>query len=251
MQLTINKNLPIPIYYQIEEGMKELIEQGSLKPGDMIPSERELCEAYGISRMTVRQAVNNLVNDGYLVRQQGRGTFVAKEKMEQGLKGVTSFSEDMRARGMVPSTKLLHFGLIRAKKPLAEKLGVSEDAPIYELKRVRLGDGIPMAYEISYLPAELLPGFSAEMAEGSIYEYVEKVAQLKIGNAHQMLEASLARGPECEILQLEQGAPVLLIERQTYLSHGVPLEWVRSIYPGDRYKFVVDMQRIVDHETSR
>ncbi|WP_134702581.1 GntR family transcriptional regulator [Ammoniphilus sp. YIM 78166] len=243
MQLTINKNLPIPIYYQIEEGMKELIEQGSLKPGDLIPSERELCEAYGISRMTVRQAVNNLVNDGYLVRQQGRGTFVSKGKMEQGLRGVTSFSEDMRARGMVPSTKLLHFGLIRAKKPLAEKLGLSEEAPIYEVKRVRLADGIPMAYEISYLSASLLPGFSAEAAEGSIYEYVENILQLKIGNAHQVLEASLARGSECEILELEQGAPVLLIQRKTYLTDGVPLEIVKSVYPGDRYKFVIDMQR--------
>ncbi|RXT04374.1 GntR family transcriptional regulator [Ammoniphilus sp. CFH 90114] len=245
MRLAINKNLPIPIYYQIEEGIKALIEQRELKPGDLIPSERELCEAYGISRMTVRQAVNNLVNDGYLVRQQGRGTFVSKGKMEQRLKGVTSFSEDMRARGMEPGTKLLSFERIQGSKSICEKFSVPEGTMIFEVKRVRLADGIPMAYEISYLPATLLPGFTLEVAEGSIYQFVENVLMLEIGNAHQVLEASLARGVECEILGLESGAPVLLIQRQTYLADGVPLEVVRSVYPGDRYKFVIDMQRTV------
>ena len=170
----INKSSPLPIYYQLEQGIKEMIEKGQLKPGEMIPSERELAETYDISRMTVRQAINNLVNDGYLVRKRGKGTFVAAMKIEQPLKGLTSFSEDMRARGMEPGTTVLAFNIVPASTSLAQLLDVREGADLYEIRRIRLADQLPMALETLYIPCTLVPHLTREIVSGSVYDFIEK-----------------------------------------------------------------------------
>lgn len=151
----INKNSPIPIYYQLGEQIKALIEKGELKPGDALPPEREFAEKYQISRMTVRQAFTQLVNEGYLYRMQGKGTFVAERKIEQLLQGVTSFSEDMKARGLEPSSELIRFEMQPAAASIAEQLSIDESDPVYEIERIRLADGVPMALETSYLPVKL------------------------------------------------------------------------------------------------
>lgn len=239
----INKHSPLPIYYQLEQGIKEMIEKGQLQPGEMIPSEREWAETYEISRMTVRQAINNLVNDGYLVRKRGKGTFVATKKIEQPLKGLTSFSEDMRARGMVPGTKLLAFHTIPASPSFAKQLAISEGEDIYEIRRIRLADGLPMALETAYVPCALVPGLTEKNVSGSIYEFIEKKLGLAIRSATQVLEASVARKLEAELLQMKEGAPVLLIQRNSYLQNGQPLEIVKSVYRADRYKFMIEMER--------
>ncbi len=239
----IDKQSPIPIYYQLEQYIKEKIEKGEWQPGEIIPSERELAEMYDISRMTVRQAVNNLVNDGYLIRRRGKGTFVAAQKIEQPLKGLTSFSEDMRARGMEPDTIVLGFETVPASGKLAEWLAVKEGDALYEIRRLRLADGSPMALETLYIPVHLVPGLTRDVVSGPVYEFIEKEKGLIIGSAVQTLEASVARKLEAEHLQVKEGAPVLLLERRTYLDDGRPLEVVKSVYRGDRYKFIVEMER--------
>lgn len=239
----VNKDSLLPIYYQIEEGMKELIAREELKPGDLVPSERELAERYEVSRMTVRQAINNLVNDGYLVRQRGKGTFVASSKIEQGLQGLTSFSEDMRERGMTPGSKLLEFNLVKVSAAIASKLKIDEGELVYEIKRVRLADELPMAYEMLYISQHIAPGLTEEIAGASIYEYLEKALNITIAKGEQSLEASIARKNEAAILQIKEGAPVLLIERTSYMDNQKPLEFVQSIYRGDRYKFKIEMER--------
>ncbi|MGC4377780.1 GntR family transcriptional regulator [Fictibacillus sp. Mic-4] len=239
----INKHSPVPIYYQIEQSIKNLIDKGDLKPGDMIPSEREYAENYQISRMTVRQAINNLVNDGYLIRQKGKGTFVASQKIEQKLLGLTSFTEDMKARGHVPSTLLLDFKKIDATNELAVNLNVQMGDALYEIKRIRLADGFPMALETNYMPVQLVHHLTEEVAKGSIYQFVEQRLGLEIDYATQELESSVARETESELLNIAKGAPVLHIKRRTFLKNGCPLEFVHSIYRGDRYKFVIDMHR--------
>ncbi|MFY0759576.1 GntR family transcriptional regulator [Metabacillus dongyingensis] len=240
----IQKNSPLPIYYQLEEGIKEAIQQQELIPGEMIPSEREYAEKYGISRMTVRQALSNLVNDGYLYRQRGKGTFVAHQKIEQPLKGLTSFSEDMRSRGLEPSTRVISFTEVKASHDLAAKLDLEAGAPLFELKRVRLADQLPMAYEMLYISKELAQGLTKEIAVNSIYDYVENKLGLKIQHGRQVLEASIARKTEAEMLEVAEGAPVLLIERRTTLDTNKPFEVVRSVYRADRYKFTIDMERL-------
>lgn len=239
----IDKNSPIPIYYQLEELIKNLIEKEELKPGDMLPSEREYTEKYEISRMTVRQAINNLVHDGYLLRERGKGTFVANKKIEQTLQGLTSFTEDMRSKGMEPGTKLLDFKIVSADQDIAEKLNIKEGFPVYKMERVRLADGYPMAYETSFLSKEIVSGLTEEIAKGSLYAHVEKTLGLTIDYATQVMEASTGRVRESEILGIHEGAPILVISRITYLKNEKPLEVVNSIYRGDRYKFVIDIKR--------
>jgi len=223
--------------------MKEKMEKGEWQPGKMIPSERELAEMYDISRMTVRQAVNNLVNDGYLIRQRGKGTFVAAKKIEQPLKGLTSFSEDMRSRGMEPGTVVLGFETVPASGKLAEWLAVKEGDALYEVRRLRLADGLPMALETLYIPVCLVPGLTRDVVSGSVYEFIEKERGLVVGSAVQTLEASVARKVEAEHLKVKEGAPVLLLERRTHLADGRPIEVVKSVYRGDRYKFMIEMER--------
>ncbi|NPC94768.1 GntR family transcriptional regulator [Bacillus sp. WMMC1349] len=239
----IKKDSHIPIYYQIETEIKKLVESANLKPGDLIPSEREFAEKYGVSRMTVRQAINNLVNEGILVRQRGKGTFISRPKIEQTLEGLTSFSEDMKSRGMSPGTKMLGFQIMNCDQRMALKLQINEGASVYEVKRIRLADGIPMAYEISYLPVDLIKGLTEEIMYASLYDYIENTLLLKIIRATQTLEPSIAYKAESESLDIDEGTPVLLIERYSYLENGRPFEYVKSIYRGDRYKFIIDMKR--------
>jgi GntR family transcriptional regulator len=238
----IDKTSPLPLYYQIEEAIKQKIDKGEWESGSMISSEREFAENYEVSRMTVRQAINNLVNDGYLTRRKGKGTFVSGKKIEQKLLGLTSFTEDMKARGYNPASKLVSFKTIQANHQLAKALEISQNEEVYEIKRVRLANDVPMAVETTFVPAQLISLKEIHIKEGSLYSQVEN-AGFHIDYATQSLEASVAREAESEILEIAKGAPVLLIQRQTYLTTGKPLEVVHSVYRGDRYKFMIDMKR--------
>ncbi|QFT88641.1 HTH-type transcriptional repressor YvoA [Bacillus sp. THAF10] len=240
----INKTSPIPIYYQLESHLKEQIKAGLLLPGDTIPSEREFAEKYEISRMTVRQAINSLVNEGLLYRKKGSGTFVAEKKLEQPLQGLTSFTEDMKKRGLTPTSRLIHFEIVPASTFVAEELQIREYAPVYEIKRLRMADGEPMALETSYLSANLVKGLTEQDVNASIYAYIEEKLQLKISHADQSIESVKASLEDEKLLQMERQQPVLAIQRNTYLLNGTPLELVKSLYRGDRYKFHIQMNRI-------
>lgn len=239
----IDKNSPVPIYHQLEEQIKVMIENNELKPGDLLPSEREFSEKHQISRMTVRQAINNLVQNGLLYRVQGRGTFIAEKKFEQPLRGLTSFSEDMQRRGMTPSSQLLNFKIIPATSPIAFDLQIKEYEPVYEIKRIRLADNDPMALETTYIPANLVIGLTEEILNQSLYQFIEQKMNLTITYATQAIEASIADGKEAEYLKIKKGAPTLYIHRTTMLENGTPVETVKSVYRADRYKFMIDMKR--------
>lgn len=239
----INKNSPVPIYHQLEEYIKQQIENGLLKEEEAIPSEREFSERFQISRMTVRQAINNLVMEGYLNRKKGRGTFVSKKKVEQELQGMTSFTEDMLSRGMKPSSKLLSFKIIEADKKTALELKIAENDPIYKIKRIRLADGAPMALETAYIPVNLVPGLTEENSNLSLYQYIEEHLSLSISEATQEIEASIAEEHIAEPLGIEEGEPILLIVRIAYLQDGTPFELVKSSFRADRYRFIHTMKR--------
>src|SRR5258708_38361115 len=147
----IYRNSPLPRYYQLKEIMKERIRSGEWKPGDLIPSERELGETYGISRMTARQAITDLVNEGLFYREQGKGTFVSRNKITQQLIRLTGFTEDIRARGQQPSTKVLSAQLTPANEVTAERLRIQTGQIVFYLQRLRLADGEPLAIESSQL----------------------------------------------------------------------------------------------------
>jgi GntR family transcriptional regulator len=239
----IKKNSPVPIYHQLEEYIKQQIENGSLEEECVIPSEREYAERFQISRMTVRQAINNLVSEGYLNRQKGRGTFVTKKKVEQELQGMTSFTEDMLSRGMTPSSILLSFQILPADKKTALALRIEETDSIYKIKRIRLADGAPMALETAYIPVEIVPGLTEENSNLSLYQYIEENLALSISEATQEIEASTADNIDAETLEIKFGDPILLIERISYLQEGIPFELVKSTFRADRYRFIHTMKR--------
>ncbi|WP_085523813.1 GntR family transcriptional regulator [Tuberibacillus sp. Marseille-P3662] len=239
----IDKNSPVPIYFQIEEYIKSLVDNNQLKIGETIPSEREFTEQFNVSRMTVRQAITNLVNQGYLYRIKGRGTFVGEKKMEQTLHTVTSFTEDMKERGLTPSTKLAGFQIMPADDELAEQLQISVHEPVYEIKRIRLADDEPMALECTYIPANEVQGLTETIASHSLYAYIEEQMNYQIDYANQVIESTLSGQDEKECLNVGIGEPILSITRKTYLTNGKVLEWVKSNYRADRYKFAIKLTR--------
>ncbi|WP_028402744.1 GntR family transcriptional regulator [Ectobacillus panaciterrae] len=242
----INKHSPIPIYHQLLEHIKHQIESGELQTNQMIPSEREYAELYQISRMTVRQALNNLVLQGYLYRKKGRGTFVGNQKIEQTLTGLTSFTEDMTGRGMKPSNVFLDFTITPADYSAAQALHLKEYTPVYEIRRIRLADDLPMAIETTYVPANLLIGLTEDIVHQSLYRHIEQKLGYTIQFAQQEIEASIADKLQANSLQIEYGAPVLCMKRTSYLANGTPFEYVISTYRADRYKFIHELARDAD-----
>ncbi|GGB55223.1 UTRA domain-containing protein [Virgibacillus dakarensis] len=241
----IDKNSPLPIYYQIEEEIKRLINTKQLTPGELLPSEREYAEKYNISRMTVRQAINNLAAEGLLYRLKGKGTFVAEKKFEQNLQGLTSFSEDMRARGLTPANQLIGFQLIKADEKIANLLYINMDDLVYEIKRIRLANNTPIALETIYTPQKLVGKLQEKDFTSSFYQFIEEKLRLTIGHSDQIIESVIANDVEIEYLHMKQGDPILLMQRITYLNddNETPLEYVKSAYRADKYKFKLQMKR--------
>lgn len=239
----LDKQSPIPIYIQIEEQLKQQIQQGDFSVGTSIPSERELSERFAVSRMTVRQSITNLVNGGLLYREKGRGTFVASPKVEQPLNGLTSFTEDMESRGMVPSSKLIGFEILEPETDVAQELQLSHGDQVYFVERIRFADDKPMAIERTYLPVNRFPDLSEESFQGSLYAVIENQQQLKISHATQRMEAGLVKKEDAGLLHIKPPAAILMIERISFLEGDLPFEVVRSTYRADRYKFTTEIQR--------
>ncbi|MBP2076147.1 GntR family transcriptional regulator [Oceanobacillus polygoni] len=241
----IDKNSPIPIYFQLEGEIRNLIQSKQLQPGDLLPSEREYAEKYDISRMTVRQAINNLVTEGLIYRQKGKGTFIAEKKIEQDLSGLSSFSEDMKSRGLTPSNKLLSLNSISPNDKIASILKINLSDTVYEMKRIRLANNEPMALETIYTPKKLVGNIQDADIEHSFYRYLEQELQLEIAFGQQTIESALATKEEIENLKIKKGDPILLMERTTYLKDQLdtPIEYVKSAYRSDKYIFKMQMKR--------
>ncbi|MFC4767722.1 GntR family transcriptional regulator [Effusibacillus consociatus] len=240
----LNKKIPIPLYYQLKQKIIQSIENGELPVGSLVPSERELSDLYGISRMTVRQALGELVKEGLLIREQGKGTFVAEPKINQGLLKLTSFSEDMKSRGMKPDSRVEGVYVQGASAAAAEALGLTSDRRVVVFERVRLADQKPMAYEVTHLPLSRFPDLEKEiMHSGSLYGLLEEKYQIAIKFAWQTIEVGLSTPAESRSLGIPNRSPVILIERVTFDSNDQPFEFVKSVYRGDRYKLHVELHR--------
>jgi GntR family transcriptional regulator len=238
------KASPLPRYYQLREIIREKIISGQWAEGDAIPSERELGEQYGLSRMTVRQSVMELVKEGYLYREQGRGTFVARPKITQQLSSLTGFTEDMRARAQQSSTRVLASEMWLADETIAEKLRIKPGQLIFRAKRLRLADSQPLALEtafINFIGCEKL--LEEDLEHNSLYQLLETKYGVPPLEAEQELEAALAREDEARLLQVVPGSPVLLIHRVTYTERNQPFEYAVSVYRGDKYRFYSRLSR--------
>lgn len=239
----INKQSHVPVYAQIEEQLKQQIVEQKYPVGAMIPSERELSTQYGVSRMTVRQALAELVAEGLLRREKGKGTFVANPKLEQPLNGLTSFTEDMRSRGLEPSSQIVVFEKKKAPFDVQKDLMLEANDIVYYIIRIRNADGEPMAVERTYLPVSLFPQLQMKDIQHSLYRFIEGEYNYQIGNAIQQMEAALITKEDATFLNVRPDAVALLIKRTSYLKDGRPFESVHSAYRADRYKFISEIKR--------
>ncbi|HPX20279.1 MAG: GntR family transcriptional regulator [Bacilli bacterium] len=236
-QVETHKN-GLSMYQIIEQDIKYRIEEGILRNGDMIESENVLKEMYNVSRMTVRQALNNLVRDGYLYRHKGKGTFVNCDKLEKKIYGLVGFSEEMRRLNRVPSSKVISFELITPDDKLKDKLALTTNEQVYFIRRVRYGDNMPVLLEHMYIPSSLFKDLNEQVFESSFYDYVEKKCNYRISYCNQKLEAKIMDEEQAKILEAQPGSALLYCSSITYLDNGRPFEYVRSFYRGDQYRFI-------------
>jgi GntR family transcriptional regulator len=238
------RNSPLPLYYQLRELMREKVRSGEWKPGDLIPSERELSETHGLSRMTARQAITELVREGVFYREQGKGTFVSRHKITQQLMHLTGFTEDIRTRGQRPGTRVLSAQMRPADEVTAERLGLTPGLPVFSLQRLRLADDEPLAIEFSQISFKGCEKLAQEDLEhNSLYGIIEAKFGLPLMEAEQELEAGLAGNEEAHILNIPVGSSVLYTRRTTYTERDQPIEYAQSVYRGDKYKFFTRLVR--------
>ena len=218
----------------------DLIEQ--LGVGTAIPSERQLSADLGVSRLTLRAALDDLAREGYVVRRRGSGTYVQHPKISQELT-ITSFSDDMRRRGMVPGSRTLSMSTILAGARLGRSLNVSPSEQIVVVKRLRLADGESMAIETLHIPEALVPGLTPKALSGSFYDLLRDRYGVKIAEGIQAIEPTVTNEEESEVLGVPLHSPAFLFERTSRDDAGRTVEFVQSVYRGDRYRIVTELSR--------
>lgn len=229
---------PVPKHEQLSAALAELV-RNELAPDAAIPSERELMAAYDVSRATVRKAIESLIATGLLTRSHGKGTFVARPRVESSLH-LASFSQDMRNRGLTPSTRLLRVDAERPPPEVARSLRLGPKALAWRIDRVRLADEQPMALESGWYPRSLLPGLDAQDLSGSLYQLFQHDYDLPIDAADQTLWGESAEGAIARRLEAPVHTP-LLVFRRLSSSGGRPVEHVVSRYRGDRYQLHMNL----------
>lgn len=212
-----------------------------LQVGDALPAERALAAELGVARMTLRRAVDELVRDGRLVRRHGAGTFVAAPKISASLQ-VSSFSEDMRRRGHVPRSRTIEIEEIFAGPQLGRRLDVSPGARVLRVVRLRLADDAPMAIETLHVPMDLVPGLTGDdLADASFYALLATRYGIVLARGLQEIEPTVTDERESELLEVPLHAPAFLFERMSWDGEGRVIEYVRSVYRGDRYRLTAEL----------
>ena len=226
---------------QIEDWLADAIAAGRLAPGDRLPTEQDLAAWLGVSRMTLRHALAELAQRGLVTRTVGRsgGTFVAEPKVEQDLTILAGFSEQLRRHGLVAGARVLAAAEIRASAAAAAALEIGLGAPVYEVRRLRLAGGQPILIEHSLFPAERCPGLLGYRLDGSLYDLLSEKYGQRPHRARESLEPVCAGVREAEALGVAEGAPLMLVERTAYARSGLPLEFARDLFRGDRTRVVV------------
>lgn len=237
MNQRVNRSSSIPLYQQLYEILRSRILRGEWESGDMIPPESELVDVYDVSRTTIRQVLDMLVNDGLIYRQAGRGTFVAHPTLEQGLVRIVSFTEDMRLRGFTPRSKVLFADVVPASDEIAAKLNIAPDDELARLDRLRLADGEPMSIEQSYLVHRYCPGVlqQHDYTQTPLRNVLDQEYGVRLVRAKQTIRAVAASAELAEPLSIPESVPLLHIERITYSQNDVPVEFLKIYYRADRY----------------
>jgi GntR family transcriptional regulator len=249
----IDKNVPIPYHYQLRELIRDEITTGRLGVGDRLPSERELCIIFKLSRTPVREAIDALVKEGLLIRQKGRGTFVAEPKiMERWLESPEGFTDSISEQGFQVQTRVRTFALVPAPHKVAIELRLSSNEPVIILDRVRSILNEPILLVTSYLPEKICPTlFEHDLSSNSLYQILREKYNIHIAGAKRCLEAVIANESESELLNISPGAPLMLIESTSYLEDGTAVEYFKARHRGDRTRFQVNsLHHVISHPNS-
>ncbi len=233
--MMLDKKSPIPVYYQLRNIIQKKIQNGDYREGDLIPSERELSEDFGISRMTVRQAMNHMVAEGLLIREKGRGTFVAKRKIEQ--RNIDSFSESAKKKGLVPSTQVLYFAKEPSREDIAAILGLSLTDSLYVIKRLRYANDIPVALEEVFIPVSLCPDLEKFELSNSLYRIINDSYGISIAYMDNVIEASTPTLEEKKLLRVSATSPVLRVSGVSFTSKDQKFSYERDVYRADQYAY--------------
>ena len=232
----------LPLYVQIAEGLLDQIESGQLHPGDRLPPERELSETLGVSRLTLRRALQVLEGRGLLSRRQGAGTYIAEPKLERHAARVFSFTKGMLERGHIPGTRLVAIERRPVEVSIGRHLQLAVSAPVYVMIRLRLVNQEAVMIENYTVPADRFPDLDRHDLEGrSLYEIMEQEYHVLLSRARQSLEPVVSTEFEANLLGIPLGAPLMLERRLSYDDRGEPVEYGKDLYRGDRFRFTTDV----------
>jgi GntR family transcriptional regulator len=240
----LNRNIPVPLYYQLKQLLLNEINAGNLKEHDCLPTEIELSSRFNISRPTVRQAIYELVNEGYLSRLKGKGTFVTKPKINQEIVHVIeNFNEGMIRKGIQPKTTVLELKVIEADDEIIQALEIEPGDKVIELSRLRYANEEPIVLVTTYIPYALCPEIlHVNLKEESMYQTFEKY-NLYIKKVRRVFEAQKATKPDAQLLEIEEGDPLMYFETKAALENGLIIEYSKCRYRGDRNTFVVELTK--------
>jgi GntR family transcriptional regulator, N-acetylglucosamine utilization regulator len=228
----------------LREHLLTMIDE-DLRPHDRLPTERDLAEGFTLSRLTVRRVLERLHAEGRVYRIQGAGTFVSEPRIAKSFE-LTSFSEDMRQRGLKAGSALLAAEEVPAGAKVGYLLGMSPGEPVYRIKRIRSADGQPICLETSYLPSALFPGLLDMALDGSLYELMSTAFRIELERADQEIRCTVLEPEAAALLEVPSFSPAFSVERTGYDERGRRVESAESVYRGDRYSY-----RMVLHRTSR
>nr|WP_263324480.1 GntR family transcriptional regulator [Neobacillus sp. Marseille-Q6967] len=229
------------LHQRVKDAIITLINTGEYKPHSQLPTEAEFCEKYGVSRTTVRTALQQLTTEGYVYRKQGSGTFVSASKVKQKLTTtVERFSEQITTQGKKPLIKVLELEVIPADDYLSDVLKMEEGEPVNVLERLRYVNEEPIQYEIAYLPWYKTPGLNKQGCEKSLYDHLESQFKLKVSKTVETLELFIADQTAAEKLQINIGDPCFSLDTLAYLADGTIIEYSKTIFRGDLAHFVIE-----------
>ena len=238
--IRVDKSSPTPVYVQIAQALSALIIRGRLAAGTPLPPERTLSELTGVSRMTLREATSLLEQKGLIESHRGRGTFVTGNRLRKQQQEMRGFTEEIQARGGAPSSRLISFDTVTPTAAAREFFRLEGGQKVYEICRVRLCDGNPLAVETVHLSQVMCPGLERfDLGRNSLYGILENTYGLRLEGCIEEISAEVPNSSDAKLLALPRNTAVLIVDRKSFADSGQPLELTRSVYRGDLYRAVV------------
>jgi GntR family transcriptional regulator len=244
--IKLDKSIPVPLYYQLKKQVLSLIENSVITEGDMLPPENELCKLLKVSRPTVRQAFSELVNEGYLNRHKGKGTFISKPKVDDRFfSKLESFNTEMLSKGLTPHTKVIAIKKTEGLHEANERLCIPPDAPLLYLSRLRSVDNVPLVYVETFLSFEKYNKImDVDLSVNSLYDSLEEIYHIRVSRVRREIEAINAHQREAKLLQIARNRAVSLVKTVSYPANSTdPVEFSIAHYRGDVNKFSIDVYR--------